>query len=225
MQKQVYYKEIKMTNTQLHAKRELDILLKQTPDSVIRDFIPEILQICESFGKSGQSGGSYSFVANALAETIKKLCKQETISPLTGEDYEWYDVGSYGDDYTFQNARDSAVFKQGIDGEPYYINAIIWRGQYDWDKGTDRREDYYTGSAWLGNKIYRSRQFIKEVPFIPKKFYIDVEKEILPEDWTEEPFIEWDYTCEISGERKTEKYRNIIKDPKQLEEVFKYYKE
>lgn len=212
-----------MTNTQAHAKRELDILLNQTPDAVIRDFVPEILALCEVFGKSGQSGGSYSFVANVLGETIKKLCKFDVISPLTGDDTEWNDVGHYGDDDTFQNNRNSAVFKQSKDGKPYFLDAIVWRGQYDWDKGTDRWNDTYTGRATLNGETYYSRQYIKDFPFTPKTFYVDVIKEVLPEDWTEEPFIEWDYKDEVTGERKTEKYRNVIKDPKQLEEIFKHY--
>jgi len=49
-----------------------------------------------------------------------------------------------------------------------------------------------------------------------------VYKEILPDDWNLEPFIEWDYFTEDKT-KVTEKYRYIVKDLTQLEEVFKYY--
>jgi hypothetical protein len=52
-----------MTNTQSHAKRELEILFKTTPDAIIREFETEILALCEKFGQSGQSGGSAPFTA------------------------------------------------------------------------------------------------------------------------------------------------------------------
>lgn len=215
-----------MTNTQRHAERELEILFKSTPDAIVKPFKKEILDICEAFGKSGQSGGSAPYIARALSETIRKLCLQETIAPITGEEHEWNDVSARGDGRdTYQNNRQSAIFKEGKEGKPYYLDAIIWRGQYDWDKGTDKWNDTYSGSASYNGETFLSRQHIKKFPFEPITFYIDVVREILPEDWTEEPFIEWDY-YEGEGEnkvRKTEKYRNIIKDPEQLKEVFEYY--
>ena len=72
-----YYEVDGMTNTQSHAKRELDILIKTTPDAIIRHFIPEILALCEVFGNSGQSGGSAPYTAGALTDAIKKLCLQQ----------------------------------------------------------------------------------------------------------------------------------------------------
>lgn len=64
---------------------------------------------------------------------------------------------------------------------------------------------------------------------MPKTFYIDVKKEILFDDHTEEPFYENKYydkneykNTEIKN-WKTEKYRYVIKDRSQLKAVSEYY--
>ena len=43
-----------MTNTQAHAKKELEILKKTVKDPIITPFTKEILALCEAVGKSGQ---------------------------------------------------------------------------------------------------------------------------------------------------------------------------
>ncbi len=195
---------IESSNVRAHAKKELDILLAAEPDSGIKEFENEILMLCEKFGQSGQSGGSASFVANYLTETIKKLVLFKTLSPLTGEDDEWYDVGDFiGDGKTslFQNNRNSAVFKSGIHSKAYYIDAIVkrapngncWSGNF-WAS----KEDYLTGNKDL---MINSFGYIKSFPFIPKTFYIDViEEEVAKDDWEM-----W------------------VKDPEQLKEFYNYY--
>lgn len=162
-----------MSYTKTHAERELDILVKTTPDVIIEDFIPEILALCEKFGNSGQSGGSAPYTASAITQAINKLLLQQTICPLQGTDDEWNNSLG-GEDNLFQNNRDSAVFKD--DNGAYYLDAIIWKTQ----NGTT-----WGGTAKLkdGTTI-RSRQFIKSFPFEPKTFYIDViETEIKKDDW------------------------------------------
>lgn len=196
-----------MSNTRKFAERELDVLVKSNTDPdnrpLIEEFIPEILALCEKFGNSGQSGGSAPYTAAALSSAIKKLCLQQPICPITGIDEEWNDITSLNDGETmYQNNRCSALFKDGKDGEAYYIDAIIKRTQ---------NGSCYSGSFWLSKKDYltgnrdlmiRSRQYIREFPFTPKTFYIDViEEEVAKDDW--------------------EMY---LKDPNQLEEVFQYYK-
>ena len=156
-----------MTNTKTHAEKELDILIKTTPDAIIRDFIPEILALCEKFGESGQSGGSAPYTAKAISQAVEKLCLQMPICGITGVDEEWNeaDVG------VFQNNRCSAIFKEGKDGKAYYLDAITWKTQ--------------TGSTWSGNaENVKSRQYIKSFPFKPKTFYIDViEEETSKDNW------------------------------------------
>jgi len=185
-----------MTKQKTHAERELEILLKTTPDAIIRHFIPEIIAICEAFGRSGQSGASAPYTASALSQAIKKLCLFEPIAPLTGEDDEWMDVsGVTMTSALLQNKREGGVFKDmnKEDSGAYYLDAIVWKtpNGHTW-----------TGTAELpdGTEI-RSRQYIKSFPFTPKTFVIHVnEEEVTPGNWRFEVF-----------------------DQEELAEVFEYY--
>ena len=155
-----------MNKTQSYAQRELDILIKTTPNAIIRHFTSEILALCEAVVNSGQSGGSAPYTAGALAEAVKKLCLQQPIAPLVGEDSEWNDVSND----VFQNNRCSAVFKEK--GRAYYLDAISWKTQKD--------------TTWSGTtkEGITSRQFIKSFPFKPKTFVIDIfQKEISEGNW------------------------------------------
>jgi len=193
-----------MTNTQAHAKKELEILKKTVKDPIITPFTKEILALCEAVGNSGQSGGSNPYTASAISQAIKKLLTFETLAPLTGEDCEWIDRTEINDgEVMFQNNRDSRVFK-GKDNKSYFIDDIIFDG--------DIGGGFHGGGIELSNgDTVGSLQFIKEFPFTPKTFYIDVtdrrwktkeEKEEFPDgDW-------WTHT---------------ITDEKQLDEVFEYY--
>lgn len=224
-----------MTNTQSFAARELDILAKtwdkNTPDEepVILEFTTEILALCEAFGNSGQSGGSAPYTAGIICSVLKKLLLQEPISPISGIEEEWvsfYEINPNKPE-GYQNSRCSALFKDAAieNGAPYYLDAIVWKGDTEGESGNDW--DTFTGTV----AGVTSRQFIKEFPFTPKTFYIDVTRKELPADHTEEPFYELEYydqkIYEATGvkEWKKEKYRYVIKDPKQLERVWKYYKQ
>lgn len=191
-----------MEDTQSHAKKELDILIKTTPDAIIRDFVPEILAICEAFGKSGQSGGSAPYTASALSQAIKKLCLHQPICPITGIDEEWNSCLDMGDrDDIYQNNRSTNIFKKGRNGRAYFLDAIVWQGEDDYDT--------FTGTI---NGI-TSRQYIKSFPFKPKTFYIDVVRDFNVEGIPEEDVIETGLG----------RYIYKLKDEKQLEEVFQYY--
>ena len=161
-----------MTNTQSFAVRELDILSKSYTDPndrpLIEEFRDEILAICEKFGSSGQSGGSAPYVATALSHAIKKLCLHEPICPVTGIDQEWVNVTDISDSPTYQNNRCSALFKNGDLGNPYYLDAIIWKGDTEGESGNDW--DTFSGTV----EGITSRQFLQGFPFTPKTFYIDV---------------------------------------------------
>jgi hypothetical protein len=189
-----------MTNTQSYARRELDILVKSLPDPdnrpIIEPFIPEILALCEKFGNSGQSGGSAPFTASALSMAIKKLCLQEPICDITGIDDEWTDTSDMADGtiVVYQNKRCSALFKETIEGKPYYLDAVIFKNQkgVTWSSNNTIMKD--------GSRL-RSRQYIKGFPFKPKTFYIDViEEEVEKDDWV-----------------------FFIKNERQLNSVWKYY--
>jgi hypothetical protein len=193
------------TNTARYAERELSILCKTVESPIIKDFIPEILALCEKFGKSGQSGGSAPFTATALSQSIKKLCLQEPICDITGIDDEWVQVRevSGDDEMMYQNNRCSALFKSKS-GKCWYVDAITWKTQNGGCWGgraiLPQQIDEY-GKLSRTNEVISSRQFVNKFPFKPKTFYIDViEKEIAKDDW-----------------------EFYIKDERQLEKVFKYY--
>ena len=174
-----------MTNTYNHAKNELDILTNISADldnrPIIEQFKDEILAICEKFGNSGQSGGSAPYTATALANAIKSLCLFEPITPITGVDDEWFEVThmSVGDDsgIIFQNKREGSIFKDGVDGKPYYLDAIVW---------VDKNGHRWSGCATMpdGTQLL-SRCEIKSFPFTPKTFCINVDDIEDPKDnWT-----------------------------------------
>lgn len=196
-----------MTNTFNFAETELQILSKSFPDPdnrpIIEPFTDEILALCEKFGNSGQSGGSNPFIATALSRTIKKLLLFEPICPIMGIDDEWIDVSdaSQHDEMRYQNKRCGGLFK-GKSGKCWYVDAIVKK-----IVGTDQ---CINGWFWLSKDDYlngdKSKQvgpahYVKSFPFTPKTFYIDViEEEVSKDDW-----------------------EFYLKDPKQLQKVWKYY--
>lgn len=172
-----------------HAERELKLAGLYDKDSDYGGLIAEaIMELMEVFAKQGHSGGSAPIVANLF----KKLALYENLTPLTGNDDEWSDISEMqGGKKGWQNNRVLSVFKNE-DGKVYYLDAIIWKTQ---NGGT------YTGNAKFGENEIKSRQFIKEFPFTPKDFVIDVwEKEVAKDDW-----------------------EFIVKDTDKLLEVAKYY--
>ena len=152
-----------MSKINTYYKRELDILIdnikKDNDECIVENFIPEILSLCEKFRNSGQSGGSAPYVADTLCFIIKNLLLQKPISPIYNTSDEWMEVDGNG---MYQNNRCYALFKDGKNGRPYYLDAIVWSGEEEYDTFTGKVEGYY------------SRQYVKEFPFVPKTFYIDV---------------------------------------------------
>lgn len=199
-----------MTNTQSFAKQELDILAATTPDAIVTPFAKEILALCEAFGKSGQSGGSAPYTATALSQAIKALCLQEPICAVTGHESEWNDISQWSDEPAWQNKRCSGLFKKS-DGRCSYVDSIVWKGVEDWDT--------FTGRVYVDDKDFEligSSQYVK-FPFKPKTFYIDVIRIPI----TKEEAERRDMHYIEDGSNKC--YYTVVKDPKQLDRVFKYY--
>lgn len=172
---------------------ELEILRKQNKDEgtlLIEDFIPVIRRAIRVFSRQGHSGGSAPYYAEALSNTLKNVLLFKPLSQVTGHESEWSDDTGEG---VFQNKRVSALFKDNKGA--YYLDAIIWSGEEEWDTFSGTVEDI------------KSRQYVK-FPFTPKTFYIDVIRTKVDDDSV--------------GDRS---YIYSIKDKKQLEEVFKYYLE
>jgi hypothetical protein len=194
-------------------KRLLDNANKEGKKLLIAEFVPEIEALVDKFGNSGQSGASAPFTAGAIVDTIKKMLAHEPLGEgIMCTDDEWNDIsdieGVKEGTGTYQNNRLSSVFKSGKEGRPYYLDSIVWRSI---------GKDYtFTGSVSVseGSKEkIGSMHYIKNLPFQPKTFVIDVyEKEyrkLKDGSLVEEEGGGW--------------WENWIADPGQLDEVWKYY--
>lgn len=182
-----------------HAKTELEIAGLFDKDSDYDGAIGEaVMELIEVFSKQGHSGMSAPYVASIF----EKLANFKPLIGITGKDEEWCDVRDLGVGGSwYQNKRCSAIFKDGKDGRPYYIDAIIKRDQNGicWHgMAWLNEEDYKTGDR---SKMVGKKGYIKSFPFTPKTFYIDVKDvEVAKDDW-----------------------ESFIVDPSQLDEIKEYY--
>jgi hypothetical protein len=185
-----------------HAKTELEIagLFDKEGDFYEGDTGKAVMELIELFSKQGHSGMS----APIVADLFKRLANYQPLQPITGKDEEWVEVLEHRDSTNkswYQNKRCSTLFKDGKDGKPYYINAIVKR---------DQRGITWSGRAWLNeedwlngdrNLMVDKRGYVKSFPFTPKTFYIDVKDvEVSKDDW-----------------------ESFVVDPSQLDEVWEYY--
>ena len=139
-----------------HAKQEFLAVgykpIEKEKDDPNRWIQENVLELIEVFSKQGHSGSSAPFCVNYF----NKLARYEPLSPIKCTDDEWTEVSNN----IFQNKRLSSVFKDGKNGDPYFLDAIVWNGENDVG---------FTGSV----QGISSRQYIN-LPFSPKTFYIDV---------------------------------------------------
>ena len=106
----------------------------ERPNSWIRENVIELLEV---FAEQGHSGSSAPFVISLF----NSLANYKTISPLTGADEEWVEVG----EGIYQNNRCSGVFKQA-NKKPYYIDGrVFWEWYSDPEvEGGKPFKTYYT---------------------------------------------------------------------------------
>lgn len=195
-----------MSNLLKHAQKELQILEKVHPDAVVLEFKKEILNLLWAFAQSGQSGGSAGYVAHAITNTLSSLMLHETLTPVTGQEHEWKDMTEYNDRVTvFQNNRCYPLFKDGVDGRPYFAAAIQFKGNIV--------EEFTTNSPipLSDGRSIKSCMYIKGFPFVPKTFVIDVIDHRFKDSEGTIPDPEGDY------------WSHTIKDESRLVEVFEYY--
>src|SRR5574344_1025437 len=85
-----------LNNIGLHAKRELERMkeyCRKRNDTCSYEYMfPEIIKLCNKFGKSGQSGMSAPMVASAMCNGIKEILNWRTVAPIEFEELQW----SYG---------------------------------------------------------------------------------------------------------------------------------
>lgn len=117
-----------------------------------------ILEIVKIFSEQGHSG----FSAGYALSILERLLRFKPLSPLTGEEDEWYDTG-HG---RMQNKRCSSVFKNS-DGTVHDIDSIIVS-----DNG---------GITWFSSgRLRKDVTFPYSVPAHPEKVYIEYTEAVPP---------------------------------------------
>jgi hypothetical protein len=133
-----------MNEYQKHAMREFQYVGWVDENGKFTDEMQEMLcngvmKLLEIFDKEGHSGSSAPYAINLF----KRLAAFEPIGPLTGEDWEWNEVG----DGSYQNKRMGSVFKQDdrFDGKPYWLDGKVfweWASYPDIDDGKPFKSHY-----------------------------------------------------------------------------------
>lgn len=140
-----------MSNLVDFAKEELRRLRApgSEPDTMQDAIEACVIGIVETFAEQGHSGSSAPYVIGIL----EKVLRFEPVTPLTGNDDEWCEIG-FVPDMKWQNKRCPHVFKRA-DGTAYDIEAFIFR---------DPDGAYFT-----------SRDSRKDItfPYVPKREYVD----------------------------------------------------
>ena len=139
-----------MSNYRTHAEREFKAAgWDFEKDAMQKMMCEQVLELLDLFASHGHSGFSAPYAVNLF----KKLALFEPIVPITGEDWEWNEVG----EGVFQNKRCSHVFRQAdrFDGQAYDIEGKVFR---DPDGGC------YTNSDSFVPVVF---------PYTPKKEYVD----------------------------------------------------
>jgi hypothetical protein len=122
-----------------HAERELDLIGMHDGgwNGMMRK---HILHMIEEFSKEGHSGFSASYAIQCL----EKLLRYEPLSPLTGEDWEWFDVAEQTGSTLWQNARCSYVFKD--ENGAYDINGKVFWEWYTDPKTGEKHKSHFTSA-------------------------------------------------------------------------------
>ena len=140
-----------------YAKKELELAGWFDKDGVFADMMGKtVLKMVEEFSKEGHSGMSATIAIDLFSNVAKFI----PLTPLTGEDWEWDDIGNHPGHY-FQNKRCHHVFKEvKSSGEIFYDDMVkIFR--------------YPSGGT------YTSKDSRVEItfPYIPKVNYIDISED------------------------------------------------
>lgn len=96
---------------------------KMDDNDMNKRMFDNIIELIEVFSQQRHSGASAHYCIN----TFSKLAKYGILSPLTGEDDEWVDVGERRgpNGPKWQNKRYSPVFKNE-DGTAYDVDAVVF---------------------------------------------------------------------------------------------------
>jgi len=115
-----------------------------------------ILMLLEVFSAEEHSGSTAPYTINLFS----KLAAFEPIVPVTGEDWEWTEVG----DGMYQNKRCSHVFKQAdrFDGQAYDIDGkVFWEWYKSEEDGKMSKINFTSGASHVPITF----------PYTPKREY------------------------------------------------------
>lgn len=153
-----------MNNYVKHAWREFRAAGWVDEEGNFKDEMQEmickhVLKLLDVFSDEGHSGTTASYTINLF----KSLASFEPIAPLTGEDWEWLEVGGQNDGPRWQNIRCSHVFKDNE--RAYDIQGIVF---YDIckDENGEEYKSYFTNKDSFTNVTF---------PYVPEITYVRVE--------------------------------------------------
>lgn len=136
-----------MSNLEDFAKDELTRAGLFSKDSDYGGMMGDaVMKLIKVFSEEGHSG----FSAGMAVNIFERVARFEPLTPLTGADDEWVEVG----EGTFQNKRCSHVFKEN--GEAYDIDGKVFRKP--------------SGACYTNGNSRVPVTF----PYVPKTEYIDV---------------------------------------------------
>lgn len=143
------------------AEQELDLIgmTDDNMDEMNRAMRKHILHMIREFSKEGHSGFSAAYAIGLL----EKLLRHEPLSPLTGEDWEWKDVGEQSGYPLWQNVRCFRVFKD--DNGAYDIDGKVF---VEWRTAPDTGERYKTTFTSTKSRVPVT------FPYTPKTEYVEV---------------------------------------------------
>ena len=153
-----------MSNLVKHAEMEFKAANWLNEDGTFKDEMQEaicnhVLDLLKVFSDEGHSGSSAPYAV----DMFKKLAMFEPLVPLTGEDWEWSDVGHLSEKPYWQNKRCSHVFKDG-DGKPYDIHGKVF---YEWCIDKETGEKYKSSYTSRESHVYIT------FPYTPTTEYVE----------------------------------------------------
>jgi hypothetical protein len=160
-------------------------------DEMQESICKNILEVIGVFSNEGHSGFSASYSIGLLT----KLLNLKPISPLKLDNSEWFDTGSScGEGITlFQNRRNSAIFKNGINGRAYSIDAFV---MYNPEVGS------WNGCINMVDGKYLARCYIRNGGHLPTL--------TIPLDIIRKSESDWEFVlCEYSNLSDLEKFYDL----------------
>ena len=111
-----------MSNLIKHAEREFEILGWPGNDEMQKMACDNVIELLTVLSSQGHSGGSIGYILNLFMAAAK----YQPLTPLTGEDSEWMDVGEQNGTL-YQNIRFGAIFKD--DDGAYWIDGKVFEDE------------------------------------------------------------------------------------------------